>query len=97
MIGNVLDEYAVEVKLRGTNGSLEPFHIYIGSPEIREGVPACLIWCSSLSDTMWQGGPSAEIAYGEAFRTIGRLIDDLDLRNEDGSPFAIPIPDQSNG
>ncbi len=96
-IANVLAEYAVEVKLKGADGSLEPFHIYVGAPEIRESVHACLLWCSSFSHSMWQGGPSPEIAYREAFLTLGRMIEDLDLLNEDSTPFALPIPEKPNG
>lgn len=28
-----MDEFAVEVTAKGADGSLEPFHIYVGAPE----------------------------------------------------------------
>lgn len=89
-----MEEYAVEVKLKGADGSLEAFHIYIGAPEIRDGVHACLIWCTSFSHSMWQGGPSPAIAYREAFLTLGGMIEDVNLRNDDGTPFTLPIPEK---
>ncbi|WP_082914878.1 hypothetical protein [Paramagnetospirillum marisnigri] len=89
-----MDEYAVEVTAKGADGSLEPFHIYVGAPEIKDGVHACLWWCTGFSGGFWQGGASPEQAYREAFKNVARLIhhDGLTLLTTDGAPFHLPDP-----
>ncbi|WP_162484139.1 hypothetical protein [Paramagnetospirillum magnetotacticum] len=63
------------VQKGGADGSLEPFHIYVGAPEIRDGVHACLWWCTGFTGSFWQGGASPEQAYREAFKTVARAIE----------------------
>lgn len=90
----MLKEYSIELVVEGADGSLAPFHIYVGAPEFREGTHASLWWCSLMKAPHWQGGNSPEQAYREAFKTISRLIEGehLQLRQIDGTPFQLDIP-----
>lgn len=38
-------EFAIEVVAKGADGSLVPFHIYVGSPHAVDD-RECLAWCS---------------------------------------------------
>ncbi|MBX9633928.1 MAG: hypothetical protein K2X44_03010 [Magnetospirillum sp.] len=89
-----MEEFSAELVVEGADGSLAPFHIYVGAPETQDGVQACLWWCSLMKEPHWQGGSSPEQAYREAFKTIARLVDSeqLRLRRRDGSPFEFEIP-----
>lgn len=90
----MIEEFSIELVIEGADGSLAPFHIYVGAPEIREGVNASLWWCSLLKKPLWQAGNSPEQAYREAFKNIARFIegDQLTLRQRDGRPFELEIP-----
>ncbi|TAN73370.1 MAG: hypothetical protein EPN20_03210 [Magnetospirillum sp.] len=89
-----MEEFAVEVTAKGADGSLEPFHIYVGAPEILDGVHACLWWCTGFEGSHWQGGASPEQAYREAFKTVARVIEhsDMKLLDAEGQPFRLIIP-----
>jgi hypothetical protein len=89
-----MDEFAVEVTAKGADGSLEPFHIYVGAPEIQDGVHACLWWCTGFEGSHWQGGASPEQAYREAFKTVARIIahSGVELLDGEGQPFRLTIP-----
>lgn len=97
----MIEEFSIELVVEGADGSLSPFHIYVGAPEVRDGMHACLWWCSLMKEPHWQGGYSPEQAYREAFKTIARLIDGdgLHLERTDGQPFVleIPFPNPPNG
>lgn len=90
-----MNEFAVEVTAKGADGSLEPFHIYVGAPEaVDEIVSGSLAWCSLLDKPRMVKGETLIQAYSLAFRLIARLIEysDLTLLDANGQPFHLPDP-----
>jgi hypothetical protein len=90
-----MEEFAVEVTAKGADGSLEPFHIYVGAPEVVDDIVSeCLVWCSLLDKpTRIRGGSLAQ-AYHLGFRFVGQMVgySDLTLLDADGNPFRLPDP-----
>lgn len=90
-----MDEFAVEVTARGADGSLEPFHIYVGAPEVLDALEfESLAWCSLMDKPHKVKGASLAQAYSLAFRFVGLLVGyaDLELLDRDGAPFQLPTP-----
>lgn len=90
-----MDEFAVEVTAKGADGSLEPFHIYVGAPEAVDAVEfESLAWCSLMDKPHKVKGASLAQAYSLAFRLVGNLVEyaELTLLDRDGTPFQLPTP-----
>lgn len=95
-----MDEFAIEVVAKGADGSLAPFHIYVGSPQVVDDIESeCLAWCSLIERPKWIKGASLTQAYALAFQFIQRLVEyaDLTLIDAKGMPFVLPLPPDEFG
>ncbi|BAE52837.1 hypothetical protein [Paramagnetospirillum magneticum] len=90
-----MDEFAVKVTAKGADGSLAPFHIYVGTPEaVDDIVSGCLTWCSLLEKPHLVKGETLAQAYSLAYRFIAQMVEyaGLTLFDRDGAPFQLPRP-----
>jgi len=91
-----MDEFAVEMIARAADGTVSPFHVFVGEPEPgSDGQCAdCLVWCTLLNKPTHVRGESLRQAYSLGFDLVRRLVEysDLTLEHPTGCPFTLPSP-----
>ncbi len=91
-----MDEFAVEVGARAADGSLTPFHIFVGEPQTgADGHGAdCLVWCTLVDKPARIKGETPRQAYSLAFDFVRRMVEHSGLVLEDkhGRRLLLPSP-----